>query len=1005
MDRSKDIQALEEENAFLKSRIEELEKKNFNLNRIIDNLPFGIQLFDQQGISQKINRVQKDFLGISDVSQGVGSFNVLTDPFSVAHGVNKLYEKAYNGEQVTHQFEYNFNIDQNKWNTRKDKAVFSETIIPVLNELREVELVMAVLADVTTQVETEKLLGEKMSELVNLNDKLLQLDEDLKSREKILSDTEERFSIAFNFNPVAMIISGIETGKILDANQSYEKLFGFTRDELVGNSAVALRIYESAENRREIVDEIKVKKQLLNREVILYTKTGEKKNCLFSAELISFLGEKEQYLYTILFDITDLKEAEKALRESEERYRTLIDVSLDAIILNTNNEISYLNKSALKLLGAETPEQIVGKSPYEIFHSDFHGLIKHRIKSMLNKGVSAPLIEEKVVKLDGTLVDVEVAASPYRFKNNQTILVILRDISERKRVMEALKENQFKLKQQNEEYLVINEELNERNLRIQEINENMLAFINKLEKSEADKSRLLERLNEAQEIGNIGSWDWNIQTGEVWWSDELFRIFDVDPQQYVPSFESNAQFVHPDDTEGYHSAALRCMEKGDFLDYDLRIITPRGVVKNCKSTGKVYFDHEGKPTRFAGSFADITNLKNMYFDLLKAKEKAEESDRLKSAFLANMSHEIRTPMNAIIGFSEFLLRPDLSEEKRNRFANIIKERSFDLLRIVEDILDISKIEVGQMRISEIEVNIPSLLRDIHDFYYQKIKIYEGKENIKLTLNMDKNIESLIITSDSLRLRQILGNLLDNAIKFTNSGEIELGCRLNKSSELLFYVKDSGIGIAPDKKSIIFDRFRQAEDLSTSRKYGGSGLGLSIVKGLVDLMKGSIWVDSEINKGAIFFIRIPVNKSHENLGKANINREISHNREKSLTILVVEDDVANTEYLKELLEGSNFNVLYATTGAEALTLLIENPSVCLVLMDIRLPDINGLELTKQVKILYPHLIVIAQTAYAAPADMKACFEAGCTDYISKPINSHRFLQCLYEYTGEISEVRK
>jgi signal transduction histidine kinase len=243
-------------------------------------------------------------------------------------------------------------------------------------------------------------------------------------------------------------------------------------------------------------------------------------------------------------------------------------------------------------------------------------------------------------------------------------------------------------------------------------------------------------------------------------------------------------------------------------------------------------------------------------ELLIAKQKAEEHDRLKSVFLANMSHEIRTPMNAILGFSELLAKPNLSDEQKTRFLAVVQERSMDLMRIVEDILDISKIEVGQMDILDSEFEFYPMLQDLFEYFKLKMEQVKINSKIEFTLNIPENIKRLTLCLDRHRLRQILNNLLDNAFKFTSEGEIELGCKLDTDLNLLCWVKDTGIGIPEEKQTVIFDRFRQVEDNFASRQYGGTGLGLSIVQGIIKLMNGKIWLESEVGKGTTFYFSLP-----------------------------------------------------------------------------------------------------------------------------------------------------
>jgi PAS domain S-box-containing protein len=384
-------------------------------------------------------------------------------------------------------------------------------------------------------------------------------------------------------------------------------------------------------------------------------------------------------------------------------------------------------------------------------------------------------------------------------------------------------------------------------------------------------------------------------------------------------------------------------------------------------------------------------------ELISAKEKAEESDRLKSTFLSNMSHEIRTPMNAIIGFSDFLISRNLSDEKRSRFSHLIKERSYDLLRIIEDILDISKIDAGQMKIFESETNISELLSEILEYYSLKKERQECKPNVSFHLEIDKRLNDSLILTDGQRLKQVFTNLLDNAFKFTEKGKITFGCSLNSHKELIFFVKDSGIGIPKEKQHIIFDRFRQADESLSARQYGGTGLGLSIVKGIVTLMKGKVWVESDVNKGTAFYFTLPLiessdTKEERTMAYANTN----YASWKGKTILIVEDDEANAEFLILLLSEVEINILRAANGEEALFLFKKFPQINLVLMDIRLPDINGFNLTKIMKSTKPEIIIIAQTAYAETIDIKESHDAGCTDYISKPIEKKKLFAMIDRY---------
>lgn len=379
--------------------------------------------------------------------------------------------------------------------------------------------------------------------------------------------------------------------------------------------------------------------------------------------------------------------------------------------------------------------------------------------------------------------------------------------------------------------------------------------------------------------------------------------------------------------------------------------------------------------------------------LIKAKEHAEESDRLKSAFLANMSHEVRTPMNAIIGFTDLLDEPGLSSEEALKFRRIIKDRSKDLLNIINDILDISKIEAGQMVLHEESSDLHVLFTELFDLY--GLEQRNNDKSIEFRTKFDVPVNKRTVITDIDRLRQILGNLINNAFKFTEKGHIEVGCKFQDNNTLLFYVEDTGVGISKAKKEIVFERFRQAEDSYLTSTTGGTGLGLSISKGLVELLGGEIWVDSEENKGSTFYFTIPY-KSTRPVRLKKQQAKSNKYQWSNKYLLIVEDDITNIEYFHEVFTNTDINLLIAEDGESAKRIIEENTSINLVLMDIRLPDINGFDLTRFVKSKFPDLPVIAQTAFASEEDKAKCFEAGCDDFISKPINITDLFNLLNKY---------
>ena len=366
-------------------------------------------------------------------------------------------------------------------------------------------------------------------------------------------------------------------------------------------------------------------------------------------------------------------------------------------------------------------------------------------------------------------------------------------------------------------------------------------------------------------------------------------------------------------------------------------------------------------------------------DLIQAKEKAEESDRLKSAFLANMSHEIRTPMNGIIGFSEMFMNPELSEDRRKYYANIVIDSSKQLLTLVNDILDISLIEAGKVALKQEEVNINDLIMNLYAIYNSQAK----NKNIGLHTCKDLEDRNSIIITDKNRLRQILSNLLKNAFKFTSKGHIQYGYTIT-DSRLQFFVKDTGICIESDQMDHIFEEFRQ-ENVETAHQYGGAGLGLSISKKLVELLGGKIWVKSQKNKGSVFYFSISYYPVNENIQESQSRQKTEHG--KAFTILVAEDDEINYLYIEEIMSGKNIELIQAHNGKQTVETCKNNPHIDMVLMDIKMPVMNGYEATREIKKFRPDLPIIAQTAYVMTEDRKKALDAGCDEYLSKPINAH------------------
>ena len=383
---------------------------------------------------------------------------------------------------------------------------------------------------------------------------------------------------------------------------------------------------------------------------------------------------------------------------------------------------------------------------------------------------------------------------------------------------------------------------------------------------------------------------------------------------------------------------------------------------------------------------DITERKQYEENLLEAKEKSEESTRLKSAFLANLSHEIRTPLNAILGFSDLMNHENLNEQKKKEFIAMIKNSGQKLLSIMDDILDMSFIESNQVQIDEKRFSLNQLIDDLKSVVDYKIE----NSNDDITCNTHKPFAegNDFIISDYEKIKQIYRTLIDNAFKFTKEGAIEIGYKINKSGIIVFYVSDTGVGIPYESKDLVFERFRQV-DQSITRKYDGLGLGLSIAYGLIKQLEGTIDFDSEVDKGSTFSFTIPLKKDEQTESGEEETAPAVDLSDK--TILVAEDDMMNFLLVKEFLIETNADIQHAENGQKAVELCKELDTLDLVIMDIKMPVLDGIDALKKIKELNSNLPIIAFTAHAYEKDKEKLLNKGFDEYISKPLTQNTLIE--------------
>ncbi|GEM_PF-1466919 len=449
-------------------------------------------------------------------------------------------------------------------------------------------------------------------------------------------------------------------------------------------------------------------------------------------------------------------------------------------------------------------------------------------------------------------------------------------------------------------------------------------------------------------------------------------------------------------------AAYKKYLKTQEFEEDVRITNLLGEVRWYRVKMTPNFDNTGKVGSHVAVAFEITQQKKHFDELETTCEEAIAANYNKTTFLANMSHEIRSPLNGILGFSELLTDPDLPGDERERYVEIIKSNSMALLSILNDIIDISKLESGKLRIIEKEFKPADLLNDLQlHFSHDPLVTHKGL-NLKWTVNED--LAKAVMISDPFRIRQVLVNLITNALKFTHKGRVEVVAE-RWDDKAVFWVKDTGIGMSEDNLPFIFDRYRQVSRNDSSHS-NGFGLGLAITKALVELLGGNIWVESNAGHGTVFYFTIPYKTPKQaNMSNTNSTETAFPYDWKGRTILIAEDIDFSFLYIEAVLRRTGARVLWAQNGREAIEMVKVNPGIDIALMDIHMPIMNGYDATREIMKIRPDLPVIAQTAFVLPDDVKTCYAAGCAGYLAKPIRREQLLNTLTDYFEKIDQRKR
>jgi PAS domain S-box-containing protein len=818
-----------------------------------------------------------------------------------------------------------------------------------------------------------------------------------KIAEEKLKISEEKYKILYESNQMPISIFEADTLKFLSVNNAFVQKYGYTREEFLNMTILDIRPTSEIEKTKQAVKAIdeglvnagiythkKKNGEIIQVEIIRceITFEGKKSKLVFANDVTEKIKTEENLLLAyndLKIEKDKVEESETNLKfkteeyetineelkqandeltrakikteESESKFRNLAENSpaiIYRLLLKPELKFDYVSPAATRITGY-TPEDHYADPNlgYKLVHPDD----KIILENAANKTHGEPVILRWVKKDGQTIWTEQRNALIFDESGNPTAIEgIATDIT-------IQKEAEFSIRASENKYRI----------------------------SESD-------LKNAQSIAHLGNWKWNLKTAEVTWSDEMYNIFGVDKSTYAEQLGGViSKVIHPDDLQLVLPSNAQEIANKKPIEY--RIIMPDKSIRYIwASASETTFDKNGNPMFLTGIAKDITEQKLSEFELIKAKEKAEESDRLKSAFLANMSHEIRTPMNGIIGFSDLLKTPGLSGEKQQEFISLIENSGKRMLNIINDIINISKIESGM---TEVKIST-SNANEQTDYIFNYFKLEAEQKGIELILNNKLNTIEAQFETDKEKVFAILTNLVKNALKFTDKGFIEIG-NDRKNDFFEFYVKDSGAGILSEKVELIFERFRQGSE-EFARGYEGAGLGLSISKSYVEMLGGNIWVESIVGKGSTFYFTIPCyNKVKEEIHVIPVYTETMKNvKVKPLRILIAEDDETTAKLILLVTETFTTNIITVDNGIDAVQMCRNYKDIDLILMDIKMPKLNGMEAAKRIRTFNKDIIIIAQTAYAFAEDRDKAIEAGCNDYISKPYGEATLNEIIEKY---------
>jgi len=787
-----------------------------------------------------------------------------------------------------------------------------------------------------SEADTLKLIHELQVHQIELE----MQNEELRLAKENADEATQKYTELYDFAPSGYFTLSKE-GKILGLNLKGASMLGKERQRLINNMFGVFVSNDTKPVFNQFLSKVFKGKGNETCEVIL---SGEGKGVPTYFYLSGNAVKNGEQCQIIMVDITEYKRIELVLEESKKAAERYLNIAAELIMsLNTLGNITLLNDKGYQLLGYNKDE-LIGKNWFKTcLPKEISSEVFNVFKKLMNGDIENTQNYENEVKTKSgelkTILWYNTLLKDLNGKITGTHSSGM-DITERKQAESRLRGLTA----------IVEHSLNE----IYIFNVDSLKFV---------------YVNQGA-LNNIG-----------YAGDEILSLTPVD--------------IKPEFTTDTFLTAIQPLISGkqNILNFETIHQRKNGTTYPVD----VYLqlsEFEGKQVFFA-IILDITKRKQAELELINAKEKAEESDRLKSAFLANMSHEIRTPMNGILGFAELLKEPTLSSDDQQDYIQTIQISGARMLNTINSIVDMSKIESGLVKADIKETNLNEKIEFIFKFFKPEIE----SKNLQFSFKNGLPSKEANINTDNEKVYGVLTNLIKNAIKFTYDGSIEFGYK-KKGNYLEFYVKDTGVGISQNRQQMIFERFRQGSE-SHDRGYEGSGLGLSIAKSYVEMLGGEIWLESDEMKGSTFYFTIPYNPVPEEEIEiiSAVSSEHKEVQIKNLKILIVEDDEISYSLLVRTLQKISKEVLHSVTGVEAVEACRNNPDLDLILMDIRMPVMDGNEATRQIRQFNKDVIIIAQTAYAFAGDSEKAIEAGCNDYISKPIKMTLLFELIKKHSSK------